>query len=441
MNTASQETELAEAEVWERLDVLLRLGTAQMEAGQSTSETIRNVKESAAGLGLHTAQVWITGRTVTVEYVDPQNRALSRTAAAAAIDAINCEHLRRLGLASTSMAEGRATPRQSRRLIDEATTFELPWWWTLGGLTLLAFCIGLQVGGTTVMALCAALVNLIASATARLTGRLGVTRLYAVALQCLAGAATTAALLGIGAVSWIEAVGCIAVSWTLLVPLPLVVSTVVDAVNADHLAAMARFASLALALGGIVLGGLIVVSAAGDLHSETADQIALPSLAIPLGLVFSMLGAISNAGGRALLIPAAAVGLFTACCNQALIHWAGIPSAWASTISAAVLGFAVALWARRSAYPAPVLALMGITGALLPGLIVFQGLALEMFHDTGLQFFAQAALIVAGLGVGVTAGFQLASFIASKNRQRTPVQRSGRRPAPQRARMPRTHDS
>ena len=71
---------------------------------------------------------------------------------------------------------------------------------------------------------------------------------------------------------------------------------------------------------------------------------------------------------------------------------------------------AAAMWSRRSPYPPSVLALMGITGALLPGLVVYQGLATELFRDTGLPSFTQAGLVIVGLGIGTTAGFQLASF-------------------------------
>lgn len=214
----------------------------------------------------------------------------------------------------------------------------------------------------------------------------------------------------------------------LLVPLPLLILLVADLVTTNHLAAVARLSVLFLVLCGISVGAIAVLSMAGAITTETPSNVDLPTLAIPLSLLFSILGAVANAlansGGRSLILPAAVIGLLTACCNQSLIHLAGLPAAWSSTLSAVVLGVVAATWAKRSDYPAPVLALMGITGALLPGLTVLQGVASELYFGTGLQFFGQAGMVAVGLGVGTTLGFQLASLVTSKQRPNLPVRRT-----------------
>ena len=403
-----------EADTWARIDVLLSLGIANLESGLSATETVQKLHTAAAGWGIADLTILAAGHYLMIEYVAPDGRAQSRTGIATSLDGINCERLRRLDLAGARIASGSLDAEEAHRVVERATSSSLPWWWTVGGLSVLAFCIGLQVSGNATMALCAAMTHLVVAALGIALANVGMSRIYAVAVQCVLGALLSWGFATLGTISWLDAVGCIAVSWLLLVPLPLVVSVVADAVNTNHLAAGARLASLLLVSSGILLGGLIVVAIGDALVLTHAGRITLPALAIPLSLLFSTLGALANAlannGGRALLPTAAAFGLFTACVNQALIHLAGMPALWSSTVSALVLGFAAAMWSRRSPYPPSVLALMGITGALLPGLVVYQGLATELFRDTGLPSFTQAGLVIVGLGIGTTAGFQLASF-------------------------------
>lgn len=403
-----------ETDLWKRLDVLLSLGTANLESGLSATETAQKLERAAEGWGLGNLTILAAGHYLTIEHVSADGRAQSRSGIAQSLDGINCERLRRLDLAVTRIAGGSVAPEEARRIVERASSSSLPWWWTVTGLAALAFCIGLQVSGNALMALCAAVVHLVVATAGIGLGSIGISRIYAVATQCVLGASIAWAFTAAGAISRLDAVGCIAVSWLLLVPLPLVISVIGDAVTTNHLAAATRLAALLMVGGGILLGGLIVVTVGEGLDLTHPGRITLPVLAIPLTLVFSMLGALANAvannGGTALLLTAAGFGLFTATINQSLIHLVGMAPAWSSTVSAVVLGCAAALWSRRSPYPPSVLALMGITGALLPGLVVYQGLATELFRDTGLSYFGQAGLVIIGLGLGVTAGFQLASL-------------------------------
>jgi uncharacterized membrane protein YjjB (DUF3815 family) len=206
----------------------------------------------------------------------------------------------------------------------------------------------------------------------------------------------------------------------LLVPLPLIVSAVVGAVNAKEVAATSRASPIVLTVGGLVLGGAIVVLAGRELTAPTGD-VNLPTLAIPLVLLFSALGAMANAianlGARHLLPAAGVIGLLTAAGNLLLSRGAGLPSGWATALTAVALGFGAAWWSRRTDHAAAVLALMGITGALLPGLTVYQGVVLEIFGRASAWYYVSAGLTCIGLGVGTTLGFVAARRLRPSARQ------------------------
>ena len=381
---------------WERLDLLLHFAIADAEAGRATTDTVATIRACAAALGMPDLTVISSGRTFMLEHVLPSGEALTRVGSAATIDAIDCERLRRLGHVAADIEGGHVRVDGIRRLIDTAVGTARPWWWAAAGMTVLAACIALQIGASPLAALLAAVLQVLVSAFGALAAtRASTLRLFVVATQCLVGAAFVATFHAVGALSWIEAATCLAVSWLLLIPLPSLLTLVVD---------------------GIVLGGGIVLTIADHLRLRGPGDFDLPTLAVPLVLVFSALGAmangVANGGGRRLLLPAAAIGVATAACNQALIHLVGLDAPWASIASAVVLGAGAALWARVLPYPAPVLALVGITGALLPGLVVLRGVVLELFHTSGLFFFGQAVVICLGLGIGATFGFQLVARLS-----------------------------
>lgn len=422
---------LSQEEIWRRLELLTDMGTAQLESGLGASRTIESMRSSAAGIDMPDLFVAVSGQSLTVQYVSADGTVSPRIGQAESVSTINCEHLRRLDEVSRAVSNRETDIDEANSRIREISASRMPAWWTVGGLTLLAFCIGLQVGGSLRMALCAAVVHLTAAVTGRYIGQFGIAPLFGSAVQSIAGAVVATLFYAIGVISVLEAAGAVAVSWMLLVPLPLVVILVVDIVTTNHLAAVARLSALILSLGGIIVGGAVVLSAAGAMDTQPPTEVDLPSLAIPLGLLVSILGAVGNAlansGGKALVLPAAVIGLVTASINQALLHLVGLSATWASTITAILLGLMVATWAKRSEYPTSVLALMGITGALLPGLTVFQGVAEELYFGAGLQYFAQAGLVAVCLGVGTTLGFQIASIVTSRQRDNLPVRRTERR--------------
>ena len=192
---------------------------------------------------------------------------------------------------------------------------------------------------------------------------------------------------------------------------------VIDAINTLQLAALARFASISVAMGGILIGGTAVIHIGRQFVTMVPDPTLL-SLSLPLALFFSLIGAMASAvanGGRmSLMLPAGVVGLLTAICNQFLTRGLEMHTAWAAGISAVLLGLVATFLARKSSYPASVLALMGMTAALLPGLTVYMGLATSLTGVSGIAEYLQAALICVVLGVGVALGFTIARLILRK---------------------------
>lgn len=405
--------------MWPILDVLMRLVLAHLRSGRSTPDMIRLVQLAACGMGLPELLVIASGRAVTLQVVNPSREVLARSGSASALHLVDCERMRRLEILSEELGEGTLDVAQAETALDEADGPTWPWWLGPLGMTVLSVCVVMQVGADLLVVPLTAAVQLVVSLTGVLAARWQMPQVYAVALQALLGG-LLATLMGLAHLVPLPVVAAaVAVPWMLIVPLPSLINIVIDAVEGAELAAASRLMFFVLTVAGLLLGaaGLIAVAGLIDLPEQS---LSLPTLAIPLGLLFAVLGALANAiangGGRPLLLPAASMGLLTSICNQLLLHAAGMDAFWASTLSAALLGAAAGIWSRRLAYPAAALALMGITGALLPGLTVYRGVLAQMLGRSGLEFYGQAALIVAGLGIGVAAGFHVAGRLAPRPR-------------------------
>ncbi|GAB2703539.1 hypothetical protein GCM10027089_27060 [Nocardia thraciensis] len=173
-----------------------------------------------------------------------------------------------------------------------------------------------------------------------------------------------------------------------------------------------------LAVAGIAIGATLVLALSQRFPSVTPIHPDLPQLPIWLVLCFSILGALGNAvfnnGGRNLLLPAAAAGLLAAVVNQVLVHLANIPPVWSAPITAIALGFVASATYEWLRLPVSALMLVGLTGALLPGLTLYQGLVEELFHLSGMRYFVQTLAIGVGLGFGAACGVLLHSLYARR---------------------------
>ena len=399
----------------EQEEVVAQLLAGLLNAGLSTSDAIALGRAAALKLGLDAVEFVDLGRSVLIQHGHPdgQVRTVSRPVG---LDGINCEQLRSLTLVCKQISAGELDIQTAPNAIQRAMSITANKWWALIGLAILAFCIALQVGADWMTALGASLVQVSVSLMGGIGGRISIPRLFVVALQCMVCAVVAAGLVVTGLVASPGAVA-IAVAWMLLVPQPQVINMVIDAINTLQLAALARFASVAVAVGGILVGGAAVIHIGRQFVDAVPDPTLL-SLPLPLALFFSLIGAMANAvanGGRmSLMLPAGVVGLLTAICNQFLTRGLEMHTTWAAGISAVLLGLVATFLARKSSYPASVLALMGMTAALLPGLTVYMGLATSLTGVSGMAEYLQAALICVVLGVGVALGFTIARLILRK---------------------------
>lgn len=430
---------LSASEVRARLELLATLGHGLLESGQTSGQTERMLERYGREFGLDGLVLNSFGRMLLLEAVAADGGTVSLSGAARSLDAIDCTRARELkriadeaatddaatdDAALGAVSEGgrplRGSPSpellaaarlEMQRLRDLAT----PWWVVALGLTLLAFFISMQVGVTWQAWVSAALVQAVSSATGLAIGLVRLPKLFAIAVQSCAAGAFATLLVQLGFVDPVGAAAAIAVNWLLLLPLPQVIGAVTDAIEADYLSSMTRLASIAVAAAGIFVGGAFTFALGEVLGMAHPLLDSLPSLPWYLVLVFSALGAIANAfanGGRLpLVLPAALLGFVTGATNQLLLHAVGLPMLWANSISAVGLGLLSAVIAARTGYPSQVLALMGITGALLPGIPVFFGILQEMGGRSGLVSFGTAAGISLGIGAGVALGVHLARLL------------------------------
>lgn len=413
---SNQDTDRQHVEA--ELRFLADLGIATLESGYATEAMLLMVTSCAAAWGMSEVLVTGTGRTVTVQCVDERGHLHSRQAQASTLDAFDCDRMRRIKAVARRLVVDHLDPETACRELAaaDAGPQPFPWWALQAGGMLLAFCICLQIGGTALAASLAAATQLVVNLTGRGLGGLGVPKFFAVVVQATVAGAFGGTFHLAGWLPVAQAATLVATTWVLIAPLPQLISTAIDMVSADSLTALARALGAALIIGGIALGGVLILSLSWRFDLGPASNAVLPVLPVWLGISFAVLGAIGNAlfnvGGLHLLAPAAVAGLVTASVNQALIHLGNMPSAWAGPIAAIVLGFLAAASAERLRVPMSALVLVGITGALLPGLIVCQGLILSVYQVSGIGYFVQAAAVCVGLGVGASLGVHLWSVLA-----------------------------
>lgn len=409
---------LAVVDVRQRLEFLSTLGFALLESGETCVQTQRTLGEYGTKLGLEGLATNSFGRMLLLEASAAGGGTVSITGAARALDVIDCTRSHELHrVAVDAVAEiGRqrvgvrarehlASARDAVQRLRETAT---PWWVVTVGLTLLALFISMQIGVSWQAWVSAALVQTVSSVAGLAAQAVRLPKLFAVALQSCAAGAFATLLVQLGFVDAVGAAAAIAVNWLLLLPLPQVISAVTDAIEADYLSSLTRLGSVAVASAGIFIGGAFTFTLGEVLGMAHPKLDALPSMPWYLVLVFSSLGALANAfanGGRLpLVLPAVVLGLATGATNQILLHAFALPALWASSFSAVGLGVLSTAIAARTGYPSHVLALMGITGALLPGIAVFFGILQEMGGGSGLASFGTAAVTCIGIGTGFALG-------------------------------------
>jgi uncharacterized membrane protein YjjP (DUF1212 family) len=433
---------LTDSQVRRRLDFLANLAYGFLESGETAVDVEPVVRSTGRALGINNLGFNSFGRILLIDTTRDDGSTVSVSGAARSLDLIDCTRARDLQRVAADLIrdadtddDGRdvdagrhgtggtvdggrlsfidAKLPQAQDRVSELRRRQTPWWIVTLGTTMLAFCICMQVGVVWQGWVSAAMVQFVSSLVGVLSGRWAMPKLFSVALQgCCVGALATL-LVQLDFVDPVGAAAAIAVAWLILVPLPQVIGAVTDAINADYVSATTRVASVIVAGVGLVIAGAFTFWLGEVLSMDHPRIDELPTLPWFLVLAFSALGAIANAlanGGRAsLVLPAAALGIITAAVNLFGLHVMSLPTVWSSSMAGVVLGVLAAVWARHTGFPQQVLALMGITGALMPGIAVFYGIIQAMGNGNGYLSFAQAGITCVGISTGVALGAYVVS--------------------------------
>lgn len=415
----------------QRIQLLSELGYGFLESGQTGGQTTRILKSCADSLGLRDPSFNTFGRIVMLEATVGRT-AVSSTGAADSLDAIDCTKSRELNKVAeevttsswTDAAATRTRVDELRMRVQRVRRTSAPPWTIVMGMTLLAFCISVQLPISWEGRFATAGTQLIVSLAAMSLGRWPqLPKLFsAAALSLVSGAIVTLiVLLGITAPA--DGTAAIAVTCLLILPLPQIIGSVADAIEGDLLSALGRAAAVAVAAAGILIGQAVTY-VYGDLWGMAhPDLSALAGFSTPpwyLILVFCALGAVANAfangGSWKLVGPAAIIGATTGAANQILGNsdWGlGLSPLWSNSLSGVVLGLITIFFVLHTGYPQQVLALMGFTGALLPGIQVFQGIMNLMGEPeariNSVPDFLTAISMCLGVGIGVAFGAYLAN--------------------------------
>ncbi|WP_454296450.1 threonine/serine exporter family protein [Salana multivorans] len=429
----SSGTQLGLADGQQRIRLLSLLGYGFLESGQTSGQTARILVACGRALGLRDLSFNIFGRIVLLEASLPDRSVVTSSGAADSLDAIDCTKSRELNQVAEEITTQRwdASPEQERSTLDQMRErigqlrrSVTPPWITILGMTVLAFCISVQLPISWQGRFATALTQLIVSLTATGLSRWpGLPKLFWAGLLSLVSGTVVTILVLIGLVVPADGTAAIAVTCLLILPLPQVIGSVADAIEGDLLSALGRLAAVVVAGAGIVIGQAITYYYGELFGMEHPDLSALAGLPTPpwyLILVFCALGAMANAfanGGRPRLLgPAAVIGAITGATNQLLSNtdWGlGMSPLWASSLSGVALGLLTIFFVLRTGYPQQVLALMGFTGALLPGMQIFQGI-MNLMGEVDARINAVPSFLTAGsMCIGVGIGVSLGAYLAN----------------------------
>lgn len=418
MDTSSQQ-HLSPRQIRDRLGFLADFGCGFLESGQPGWRVGEALTNCAEAQGIDGFRFNTVGKVVMVEAALPGDGTMTVTTAAKALDLIDCTRSWRLHQLAVDICSDDALARRIgtlRQRVEDLRAYNTPWWAVAGGTTMLAFIISMQLGLGWREWVGAAVVQLLTALFGQGIARVNLPELFSVVLRASAAGTLATLLVLAGVMDPVGAAAAIAVNWVLLIPLPQIIGAMTDVIDSDYLSAVSRAGTVAVTAFGISISA-VYIFALGELlgmdHPLVRD---VPGLPWYLALVFSALGAIANAfangGWLRLILPAATIGVVTGVVNQFLLNVVGASTVWAAAGAATVLGGVAVVMAARTGYPHHVFALMGVTGALLPGIPVVSGLLREMGGESGSDHFFSAVAVCVAIGTGVALG----SFVVEKLR-------------------------
>lgn len=358
-------------------------------------------------------------------HVSERGVPIMMTQAAATIDSFDLHRMGRLHQVLAEMLREDVDVKHASDLMDHLEQEPSPWpWWVvvLGGMVLAA-SITLQTGGSLVAAALASGCLLLVNRFGALLDRIGLPKAFSVS-----GQAALAVLLGVllnvcGIATISASAAIIATGLVLLFPIPQIVQAAQDAINTYYVTAAARLTAVLVLVSMTTLGGTLALSQLGGVNATGAAFATRPG---PLGLwlviVACMVGALGNAvfmrGGPRLLLPAAGAGALTGIVNVVLQRHASLDPTLAVGIAALVLGVVSGLSSGYLRIPSTELCIVGIAGALLPGLDVYWIIVSEVFKFSGAgEAFFRALVAVLVIGPSVVLGMWLVGRIRSNGKE------------------------
>lgn len=407
------------------LGLLADLGCGFLESGQPgwrVGETLKQCADTRGLMGFHFTTV---GRLVIVEASLPDSGTVTVTTSAKALDLIDCTRswqLHRLAEEITGEGEDTSGPteRSINSLHEQVTrlrAISTPWWAVAGGTTMLAFVISMQLGVGWQAWLAAAGVQLVTAFCGQALGKFRMPELFSTVIKSAIAGTLATVLVLVDVLDPVAAAAAIAVNWLLIIPLPQVIGAMTDVIDGDYLSAVTRAGSVVVTAFGLAISGVYVFTLGEVLDMDHPLISDVPGLPWYLALVFSGLGALANAfangGWLRLALPAVTIGVATGVVNQFLLVVAGASTVWAAAGAATVLGAVSVMMAVRTGYPDHVFALMGVTGAVLPGIAVVSGILEVMGGESGAEHFVSAVTVCVAIGTGTALG----AFVANRTRE------------------------
>ena len=401
------------------MDLALRVGELLLASGEATETVTEAMRSLAVAYGLPRAEPSVTFTGITLSCLPGHGAA-----------PITGERVvrRRVPDHSRLVATHKLVEETALGLVELDEAFQrlreikrrparYPAWLIALSLPLLSASASVLAGGGAVVAGIAFTAALVAERTTAFLAHRGVAEFYQIAVAAMVGSATGIGLIATGFSLPASAVITGAIM-SLLPGRPLVAS-VQDGISGSYVSSAARLLEVFYIVAAIVAGvGVSVYVAArlgvvlpvGDLpYSAPSAQPMklLGAIGIAVSFALSLVAPV-----RAVLASAVGGGLIWVA--YVLLRDAGVPQVLATGIAAAGIGLLahVTAWLFRS----PALPyVVPIIGPLLPGTLLYQGLAQLNLGEVnqGLLNLSQAIAVALALAAGINVGGELVRTLRS----------------------------
>ncbi|MDO4909911.1 MAG: threonine/serine exporter family protein [Corynebacterium sp.] len=408
------------------MDLAGRIGGILLASGTSNNDSRAQIKAVASAYGLHYCHVDITLNTITLfAYLNSRKTPVSvvHSVRRLSTDFSKLSDVDRL---VRSITAGATPPDVAVKALDDIMSAPPAYGFktSVAGWALMAAAVAMMLGGSLIVAAMAfATTCVIVVGMAWLDKHnlpLFFQNLYGGVIATVPAAITYkwAMLSGIEiSPSQVIASGII----MMLAGLTLV-QALQDGITGAPVTASARFFETLMLTGGIVAGVGLGIELSGYLGVTLPTwEATAASLSVASSLIKILSGAVASAAFAIACYArwdSVAISALTALAGGIIYYWVltphGVGPIIAAGISAAVIGLAGGLLARRFSIPPLITAIAGIT-PLLPGLSIYRAMY-AMMHDQMLLSYS-LSVIALGTASALAAGVVLGEWTARKLRR------------------------